>query len=145
MPILPGIATNPEIDMSTTRTILIADDEPAIRLLLEKILAAEGFHVVTAENGAIALRLAARQRFDLVITDLLMPGTDGIETILTLRANSPEIPVIAMSGGWNSGSGSYLPLAGKVGACAMLEKPFSAQVLLDSVRQALGEAVALSA
>lgn len=131
--------------MSHTQTILIVDDEPAIRILLERILTASGYQVLTAENGQAAIRIASRQPLDLVVTDLMMPGTDGIETILALRAQNPRTPLIAMSGGCGGGAGSYLPLAGKIGACLTLEKPFSAQTLLDSIRQALGNIVALPA
>jgi len=120
------------------KRILVVDDEPHIRFLIETILTAEGYKVVTAATGDEALRIASKFPYDLVLTDLILPGIDGIETILLLRARQPQLRIIAMSGGWNGGSQTCLPLAEKLGACRTLAKPFDRATLLDVVAQEIG-------
>ncbi len=78
--------------------------------------------------------------FDLVLTDLIMPEMDGIQTILELRVIDPFVPVIAMSGGIAAGGGDFLPLARQLGAKAVLSKPFEYRTFMESVRGALGVA-----
>jgi CheY-like chemotaxis protein len=125
--------------MTHPRRILVADDEPTIRFLLDKILTDEGYHVTTVSNGEEALRMSATHVFELFLIDLIMPGKDGIETILTLRAKRKHTPILAISGGWNDGANSCLPLAGKLGACGTLAKPFDRATLLDAVRRELAK------
>lgn len=125
--------------MKPEKRILVVDDEPVTLLLLEKLLATEGYDVVTADDGEAAHRLALNRSFDLFLIDLIMPRKDGIETILSLRASRQNAPIIAMSAGWLGGTRSCLPLAEKLGACRTLAKPFERQTLLDTVRSALGE------
>jgi len=120
------------------KRILIVDDEPHVRFLIETILKAEGYTVVTAGSGHEALRIFSEHHYDLVLTDLILPGIDGIETILLLRAQRPHLRIIAMSGGWNGGSKTCLPLAGKLGACNILAKPFDRTKLLDAIERELG-------
>ncbi len=123
--------------MTSVKRILVVDDEPATLLLLAQILAAEGYEVVTASDGDEACRLTRSQWFDLFLIDLIMPFKDGIETILSLRTFQRRAPIIAMSGGWHVGAGNFLPLAGKLGACGTLAKPFDRETLLGTVRSAL--------
>ncbi len=118
--------------------ILLVDDEPAILEILRQALLAEGFEVETAANGNEAIQRAKRQLFDLVLTDLIMPEMDGIQTMLELRAVHPGIRIIAMSGGMMSGGGDFLPLARQLGARTVLSKPFEYRVFMESVRDALG-------
>ena len=125
--------------MNHPRRILVADDEPTIRFLLEKILTAEGYQVTTVANGDDALRISATHVFELFLIDLIMPGKDGIETILTLRAKRKNTPILAISGGWNEGASSCLPLAGKLGACGTLAKPFDRATLLEAVRREIAK------
>jgi CheY-like chemotaxis protein len=120
------------------KRILIVDDEAPVRFLIETMLTAEGYKVASAACGEEALRLAWKRHFDLMLTDLILPGLDGIETILHLRANQPQLRIIAMSGGWDGGNRSCLPLAGKLGACRTLAKPFDRQALLDAVDLEIG-------
>lgn len=119
--------------MTPTSRILIVDDEPTILFLLDKLLTAEGYEVVTASSGEQALRLARCHRFNLFLVDLIMPSKDGIETILALRAIRKKTPIIAMSGGWDGGARSCLPLAAKLGACGTLAKPFDRKTLIEAV------------
>ena len=92
--------------MNPVKRILVVDDESKILFLLKHLLSAEGYEVVTASDGNEAHRLARAEWFDLFLIDLIMPGKDGIETILSLRALRKNAPIIAMSGGWQSGTGN---------------------------------------
>lgn len=123
--------------MTPVIRILVVDDEPTILFLLEQLLVAEGYEVVTATNGDEAQHLSQAQWFDLFLIDLIMPCKDGIETILSLRNFRRSAPIIAMSGGWNGGARSCLPLAGKLGACGTLAKPFDRDTLLMTIRTTL--------
>ena len=107
--------------------ILIIDDDRQMRRLLTRILTGAGHTVREAENGRDGIAEFQRQRAALVISDIVMPDVEGIETILTLRGEEPEIPIIAISGGSDP---VYLRAAGKLGATATLEKPFLPNQLL---------------
>lgn len=120
--------------------ILLVDDEPAVLEILRRVLLAEGYEVEVAPNGKDAVRRMKERLFDLVLTDLIMPGMDGIQTILELRAIDPAVPVVAMSGGIAAGGGDFLPLARQLGAKAVLSKPFEYREFMASVRGALGAA-----
>lgn len=124
--------------MPPKHKILIVDDEAPIRFLIAQTLAARGYEVKTAENGSEAIQMASNESFHLIMTDLIMPGRDGIETILALRAKHPKTRIIAMSGGFHGGKQSYLPLAGKIGACHTLAKPFGIATLMGAIEDALG-------
>jgi len=134
------------LSAAPAKRILVVDDEKPIRDILEHALTSSGFHVHTAADGFEALSLARHHRFDLVITDMVMPGKDGIETIMELRRTLPGIKIIAMSGGQSTGSGDFLPLAKTLGASAVLKKPFNRETFFDSVRGVLepGEALLAS-
>lgn len=123
--------------MKTKARILIIDDEAPIRLVLQKALIAEGYEVDTAANGTEALELAAREHFDLMMIDLIMPGKDGFQTIVSLREGFPRMRMIAMSGGGGYRSSHYLRFAGKIGDCQTLAKPFSKQAMLDAIETEL--------
>jgi DNA-binding response OmpR family regulator len=118
--------------------ILLVDDDPDIRSLLKIMLTGEGHEVVEATDGAEALEVAQTQPFDLVLTDLIMPDKEGIETIMELRKKFPRIRIIAMSGGGVGRHGDYLGLAGKLGAMRTLAKPFGVNELKEAVDAVLG-------
>ena len=114
--------------------ILVIDDEKDILQLITTMLTAEGYEVVAAEDGQRGLELL--QDFDdieVVITDLIMPNKEGIETIMDMHKIRPELKVLAMSGGGRGGISSYLSTAKNIGAAATLAKPFRKQELLDAV------------
>jgi DNA-binding response OmpR family regulator len=117
--------------------VLIIDDDEQLRALLYEILDREGFEVVEATNGAEGLKLYRSQPADLVITDLIMPEKEGVETIMELRHEFPNVRVVAISGGGRSGGRDYLPIAAQLGARRTLAKPFSRQEILDAVRDVL--------
>ncbi|MDG1890025.1 MAG: response regulator [Verrucomicrobiota bacterium] len=118
-------------------TILLIDDEEAMRVWMSQYLEHAGYGVVTAEDGEEGSRKASNQRFDLVIVDILMPKKEGLETIADLRAQSQNLPIIAMSGGGVLSSVEVLDIAETFGADATLEKPFTGQTLLERVDQIL--------
>ena len=86
------------MDRPQTQTILVVDDEPGIRLVLEKRLATWNFQVLTAENGRRAMALIQTEHPDVVITDLFMPEVDGFELLGHIRKTVPDLPVIVISG-----------------------------------------------
>lgn len=129
----------------SAKRILVVDDEKSWRDVLEYTLSLDGFQVLTAADGQEAVGLARMMRFDLVITDMIMPRKEGIETIMELRALSPGIRIIAMSGGLSGGTGDFLPLAKTLGASAVLRKPFERQEFIDTVRSVLMGAQSLAA
>jgi CheY-like chemotaxis protein len=117
-------------------TILVIDDNAAYRRILCKMLESAGYKAVAAEDGEKGLALYDQTNPSLVITDLVMPNTEGIETIRELRRHNPSIPIIAISGDV-SASPLYLKAAGSLGATASLAKPFGMEQLLSIVRQLL--------
>jgi DNA-binding response OmpR family regulator len=122
------------------KNILLIDDDRALRTTLSILLQRAGFLVVCAENGKEGLRLFSKDAFDLVVTDLIMPEMEGIETIMAIRRLAPNIKIIAMSGGARN-SPAYLQVAGHLGANEVLIKPFEARTLVEVVRNLLGNEV----
>lgn len=120
--------------------ILAIDDEEHILVLLAMMLGDAGHEVVTAKDGLEGLKLAAAQPFDLVITDIVMPVTEGIETIRALRQKNPALPILAISGGARFGAVNMLQVAQKLGASAALPKPFLPQEMLGAVSTLLADA-----
>ena len=116
--------------------ILLIDDEDALREVLAMTLAQAGHLVIQAADGKTGVELFRVEPTDLVITDIIMPGQEGIETIVALRRALPKLPIIAMSGG-TSHSRFYLEMADKLGAQRTLAKPFSATQLLGAVSAVL--------
>lgn len=118
-------------------TILVIDDDDSYRRVCGLALTGMGFQVLSAENGAKGLQCLAESAVDLVITDILMPDTDGIETIMTIRKNHPHLPMVAISGGGTVAAEQCLALSAKLGAVAALRKPFTLDELVDTVRRVL--------
>ena len=117
--------------------VLIVDDDDDFRSMLCTMLERLGYDVATATNGKEAIARYRERAVDLVITDLVMPEREGIETIRELCRESPPAKIIAMSGGGRS-SPTYLRLASQLGAGRVLSKPFSHQELLDAIAAVLG-------
>lgn len=117
--------------------ILLVEDEVAFRELLLSVLIAAGHTVHPAADGRAALRLLDQHRIDLIVTDLCMPGTDGMEFLMALRARRSGVPVIAMSGGVGSRMAGMLRTATLLGARRTLAKPFALSLLLEAVRELL--------
>jgi len=116
-----------------TRILLIDDDE-LLRDAISDLLESEGYDVAVAEDGNQGLEAFEAVRPEVVITDIMMPERDGIETILALSRETPQPLIIAISGGGGHlDSLSYLKMAEQFGADRILEKPFRAKVLLETI------------
>ncbi len=112
--------------------ILVIEDEPEVCEVICALLEDSGYTTVSASNGSVALDIVGQQEFDLVLTDLVMPGMEGVETMAALRRVAPKLRVIAMSG-----IGSYLDMAKAVGASMTLLKPFTRDQLVETVESVL--------
>ena len=119
-------------------TILIIEDDDQIRTMLRQVLELEGYRVVTARDGREGTAVFRKRPADLVITDMVMPRKDGMETIMDLRLEFPNVKIIAISGGGRVGPESYLDVAAGFGAARVFSKPFEISKLLDAVREILG-------
>jgi len=119
--------------MSKMNTILIIDDEENIRKSLVGILQDEGFTPMVAENGEKGLEMVRMEGPDLVLLDIWMPGMDGIETLKKIKAETPDQPVVMMSG---HGTIETAVKATKHGAFDFIEKPLSLEKVLHSIQQA---------
>ncbi|APR84094.1 sigma-54 dependent DNA-binding response regulator [Minicystis rosea] len=114
--------------------ILVIDDEPDIRETLDMVLALAGYEVSTAASGISAIERMKTEHFDLVITDLRMPGLSGIDTVEALRKLDPGLAVIVVSG-YASEDATARCLA--QGALCVMNKPFQLDELLQVVKDAL--------
>jgi DNA-binding response OmpR family regulator len=123
--------------MEDNPRILIIDDEVQIREMLGQMLSREGYQVVYAEDGKVGMNVCREQDIDLIITDIIMPEKDGIEMILELRHDFPDLKVIAISGGGRLGPDGYLEMAQKLGAHKTFFKPFNRREILDAVQELL--------
>jgi DNA-binding response OmpR family regulator len=120
--------------------VLVIDDDLNLRKTLGLILATDGHEVELAENGLVGTRLQRANPFDLVLTDLHMPEKEGIETIMELRKDFPDIKIIAISGAGKTGpDDETLGFAKKLGADEVLQKPIENQVFKACVRDLLKE------
>lgn len=116
--------------------ILLIDDDDLLRSVVAKSLTHAGHTVLEAGDGQRGVELARSAPVDLVITDLVMPVQEGVETIMVLRREQPKLPVIAISGGL-SNSPVYLDIAAKIGARRVLAKPFTPQELLQVIQDVM--------
>ena len=117
--------------------ILIIDDEPGVLQVLREILEGVGHSVTEARDGEAALRQFEGKPADLVVTDIFMPGMDGIELMVNIRKTLPDARVLAMSGGGLLSRDQALSDAVLLGADHILEKPFSKDEVLEAVNRTL--------
>ena len=117
--------------------ILIIDDEEHIRRLLRNMLEREGHVIVDTPNGEEGMRIYREEPADLIITDLFMPGKDGLGTIVALREDTPDAKIIVISGGGRTRNLDVLSAAKALGALCTIAKPFTREEILDAVRNAL--------
>ena len=118
----------------TPARILVVDDDAGVRSFLREVLETSGHTVIEAANGREAVEVAAAELVDLVITDIVMPEQEGIETIQTLCRMEPDLPIIAISGAFG---GHFLSVAKLIGASAVFDKPINSQVLMTKVTELL--------
>jgi DNA-binding response OmpR family regulator len=119
--------------------ILIIDDEPHILLMLKKMLEQEGYEIDLAANGIEGIDLFKKSRANLVITDIIMPEKEGLETIREMRRIKPDLKIIAMSGGGKVSADNYLEIARIFGAGKVIAKPFTKQEMVSAVHDLLGD------
>ena len=113
--------------------ILVIDDDIIVRKTLIQILEDRGYQVVSAEDGKRGVAAFRSERPDLVITDIIMPEQEGIQTITEIRGMTPEAKIIAISGGGRIGNTDFLKIARHLGAADIISKPFDPDDLLSRV------------
>ncbi|MBW8781775.1 MAG: response regulator [Verrucomicrobia bacterium] len=131
---------DPGLNSGSRQSVLVVDDEAGIRQVLSLVLESGGYQVSCAADGVEGFRILTERSFDLVITDMLMPGSDGFELLAAVKKIRPATRIIVVSGGGMSGVDYYLKMAKKLGAHAVLEKPFDSATLLSTVASVLAEA-----
>ena len=119
--------------------ILIIDDEDQPRRMLQQVLTRAGYEVIEARNGNEGLQYFRARPTELIITDILMPEKEGLETIIDIRREFPAVKIIAISGGGRTGNLNFLEVAKRLGAQHTLQKPFELQEMLGAVRNLLQE------
>jgi len=130
-------------------TILLIDDETDVRESIARVLERENYTVETAENAEVGLAILSKEAIDLLISDVIMPGMNGVQVIREIRKSNPNIKVIAISGGGNFGPKAYQPeaitttaylqAAIEAGADCVLTKPFERAELVDCVHHVLDD------
>jgi CheY-like chemotaxis protein len=125
--------------MKKAKRILVIDDEPSALDLLQRILEGEGYAVEVACNGLEGVELFRLQPCDLVISDMVMPVKDGLQTILELRDMAPNLPVVAISGGGVISKERYLTVAGYLDNVMTIAKPFTIEAIVKAVAGLLQE------
>ena len=120
-------------------SILIIDDDASFREMYRAILEQEGHQVLAAENGSKGIELFSQHTVDVVITDLIMPEKEGIETIMEIVQIEPEAKIIAISASGGERSHDYLESARMLGASSTLGKPFHIGDLLTAVQTLLAD------
>jgi len=117
----------------------VIEDDDNVRRMLRLSLEGYGYEVMEAGNGRQGLALYMESPADLVLTDLVMPDKEGLETIIDLRKSNPKVKIIAMSGGSHSSAGENLNMARHFGAAALIAKPFETSKLVKTIASLLGE------
>ncbi|RMF72412.1 MAG: response regulator [Acidobacteria bacterium] len=119
------------------KTILVIEDDEQTRGMLAEMMRRAGYDVLEAPDGRVGVELFRSRRVDLVITDILMPEKDGLETIRDLKRESPDVRIIAISGGGRTGLLDFLPVARRLGASRTFAKPTDRRELLSAVAEEL--------
>jgi CheY-like chemotaxis protein len=121
---------------SASKRILVVDDDPRVREVLSAMLESAGYEVSLAPNGRDAVAILENQEFTAILTDLVMPEQEGIETIKLIRKDYPDLKIIAMSGAFG---GDYLRIAGYLGAHSTLAKPINMETLISTLQRTIQE------
>ncbi len=117
--------------------IIVIDDDASVLNVLHFALVSEGYEVIKASNGKEGMKIYREDPVDLIITDLIMPEKEGIETIRELTAEFPKVKIIAISGGGRIGPAEYLPMTKMLGAKRTLAKPIGREELVRTVKEVL--------
>lgn len=114
--------------------VLVVDDNPDLRASLRMLLESSGYDVEVASDGQQALQVHGTRPVDVLVTDIYMPLSDGLETIAAFRGAAPWVKIIAMSGGGAFSRFTHLEVASEIGADVTLTKPFDFDELLAIFR-----------
>ena len=120
--------------MNALRKVLVVDDDPVVRKSFDRVLTSKGYAVITAENGEEALRKLNEEKYDLVYTDIRMPGISGLEVAEQVKARKPWTPVVIITG---YGTDAAEARAKAAGVSSFVHKPLSPAMIEDSARDAL--------
>ena len=120
------------------KKILVIDDEPMVRSYLRTMLEREGYEVKEAANGEEGVQLFHSFSPQLIITDMVMPGKDGIEVIMELRKVDTSVKIMAISGGGYITADKYLALAKALDIDACFQKPLDPQMIISTVKDLIG-------
>jgi CheY-like chemotaxis protein len=120
--------------MNASRKVLVVDDDPAVRKSIDRVLTGKGYAVITAESGEEALRKLNEEKYDLVYTDIRMPGMSGLEVAEQVKARKPWTPVVIITG---YGTDAAQARAKAAGVSSFVHKPLSPAMIEDSARDAL--------
>jgi DNA-binding NtrC family response regulator len=120
-----------------TTTVLLIEDDHDVLETLANVLELEGYVPLLAVNGRDGMALFETRHPALVITDLLMPEQEGLETIIAMRRLRPDAKIIAISGGGLLKNMDFLDMAAKLGATAVMPKPFEPEELVETVERLL--------
>lgn len=129
----------PRSKQQTMKKILIIDDDKEVLKMLTNLIGRAGYATLSARDGEEGLKLFHQENPDLVVTDLIMPNKEGLEVIMEIRKSLHSPKIIAISGGGKLTPESYLPLAERLGADHVLEKPFLPSNLIKIICSLLGE------
>lgn len=119
--------------------ILVVDDDPTVRQIIAKVLTRAGHEAEEVGDGSEAIAAFRERPADLILMDIYMPGADGIEAIIRLQQEFPDVRIIAMSGGGHRDKHDVLEMAARLGAKRTLPKPVGREELLAAVADVLGE------
>jgi CheY-like chemotaxis protein len=121
--------------------ILVIDDEPSILLMIKKMLEKAGHVVDMALNGKEGMQIFENNKADLLITDIIMPEKEGLETIVEMKKKYPDLKIIAISGGGRISADGYLPGAKLLGANMVFQKPLVQKEFLEAVASLLDDQI----
>jgi CheY-like chemotaxis protein len=120
--------------MNASRKVLVVDDDPAVRKSIDRVLSSKGYAVITAKNGEEAMRKLNEEKYDLVYTDIRMPGMSGLEVAEQVKAQRPWTPVVIITG---YGTDAAQARAKAAGVSSFVHKPLSPEMIEGSARDAL--------
>jgi CheY-like chemotaxis protein len=118
--------------------ILIIEDDNVFRKVLKDLLKRHNYTVVTAEDGAQGVSMFRKDPTDLIITDMIMPVKGGLQTIMDIKQDYPNVNIIAISGGGVGTAEEYLEVAKILNAKYTFKKPFANKDLLEAVKDLIG-------
>jgi CheY-like chemotaxis protein len=130
----PAARIQKEKAMNASRKVLVVDDDPAVRKSIDRVLSSKGYAVITAENGEEAMRKLNEEKYDLVYTDIRMPGISGLEVAEQVKARKPWTPVVIITG---YGTDAAEARAKAAGVSSFVHKPLSPEMIEGSARDAL--------